>query len=132
MEDIREIFRFNRKKIKMADFANLDRILDEFCTELELKLDEYEKKIDEIMKKNKITHRKAIAELVSAGSLSIASALFPPLTIPAILLSLELGGKSMRDLHHLSKLGRQDVEELQSRHLGILLEVRARSDRQSK
>ncbi|MDD4051258.1 MAG: hypothetical protein PHR28_05090 [candidate division Zixibacteria bacterium] len=121
--DLRDVFRLSRDTIRSSGPADLEKIVAEAATEISPRLNEAAAEIGRhitVMQKNRL---KSIGSALGGAAIGIASTLYPPLAIPAFLVSAVLGAKSVRDIIQGETQGRKGLKELRRRPLGLMLQI---------
>lgn len=132
MEEMRKMFRINRKRLKTATVDDFEQISSEVAQNIELALAEHSQRMEKERKLSEKARRRGLISFSIGAGLSIASIALPSL-LPLAFLSLSysaiVGSKSIMNVvnEHLS--GKKRVQELSERPIGILL--RAKTSRES-
>jgi len=127
MEELRNIFRVSSKLIRNANIYNIEETVEKFSYTLQNKMEAHNFELINLSKKYKLKMNKAVAELTGSAVLTIASTLLPPISIPASIISLIIGGKSVRDMAEIKSESQKENQNLGKRPIGYLYDIYKKS-----
>lgn len=128
-ETVREIFSASRRRVKLAEVGELDVALQGYGKAVMDRIKSHDAVILQVRSERRKQLKRGAISFLMASGLTIASTALPPLGIPAAILSILLGGKSVKDLTESYRAGNREAELLRRRPIAILFEASKRHAR---
>jgi hypothetical protein len=122
MEEIRALFRVNRKRLKTASVAEFHDVAIQVASDLERALIEHNRRIEELRQNSRKNMLREAAGFVVSTGLTVATVAFPallPLSIGGGIWSVA-AGKNIWDVLKSGLASKKELDELTQRPIGIL------------
>jgi len=127
LEEMRNIFRISRQKLRRASLDEYPVISLEVEKNLLERVSEFNKDIEGKKRDLQKKFRISLTGVAFSASLGIASALMPwvaPLAISSLVASIGVGAPSIKGVIDSVLTGKREIRELSSRPIALMLDAR--------
>lgn len=127
LEEMRSLFRINRKRLKQAKVDEYPSVARQVEKDLLEAISDHSSELKRRHKELRKRFSLSLGKFGLATGFGVASAMFPwisPLAIGSLATSITIGGLSIKDMIDSALNGKRDLRELANRPVAVLLKSR--------